>query len=1116
MRSLKEQSKQSVVQVVDPQVYLRSVKKHLSEKQGLPAEHQRLTFTVAAAVDTAATTPPLPGSAESLLSGLDTWQALVYHNKKCVGRFIKPRLYSVSQFGDTREEQFADCPVQQLSIIYDCFKAACTDGPAKVSVPIVTADAFEQYRFTVVGRCEECNFVLPVTYQFSGQQVAYNLQKSLYTTKHQQSQAAAAGTVSALSPLITNSDLALNFGTGLELFSAVFEPEADSAWLKSSEDQAVAANGFTARGMLNTAPKGVRSNGRARTQSSSSIAGSSEDAVGSAQRRAPHQQPPAADFATDDALDLQSTINGAASTSLESDGDFLHPPMTRRSHRTSHLPSGSYTNGYAPSINQAYPQAQGGVPPELANAGYPGGHTRLTSSLQSLDLANNDWQIQRSGQGQHPPGQRWSRGGRPTGHDAGPATQPSSARVSPERMRDGHSESDAHPPVTSANLSYRPHKVSPGMRHAAYPAPASLSALYSEQGARPGASTLRQFDNRHGSGSMKCATEAAMLGSSGQMTGSFQEPRRMLADWQRPAPLQSRDMAAATDVERLLQQLTPVLSENDLNAGQLTLGDLWQWYLEPSLYGTEVLTMGGSRGPSVSYYVPYLSAMQLLLPLDNNAASQPPSAAAIHSAQMHQQQQQQPVSDSMQESADAQSVSHAEKHQRLAVPEQAAGQQAGHHQQPARASGSPRSSRVYQVEADWQPWPRQVQPLFELFDTELPFNRVPMHDKVQELAAGRLACGLPGSLLNSQPLAELHPASWFSVVWYPAYRIPDAPLNGRFLTFHHVTPQPRPSSSQQGIVTDASRNVRAPVQQAESPQREARRFRDVAGWVFPDERARSDPSTGATTSTVGTNTGVTALQQLRFLRELRARELRASGEESARVEPCPRNTDAYVSRDVASFAEASPTAECAMDCSEEQDLRRPAPCSYLQPGQQYQGTQRVSQASATASEDWGVQVCIEEVNLETGYVCGSMRAENVPKAKSPVVTFWEGDIIDNVNHSFITCKWGADKKIDVKHWPRFDGFEPLRKRVQNSGGRCGGLSTHTHIFMRWKERNFVNVGEDCGLTIAGFYYICISRQTGSIEGFYHDPHSSPFQKLQLRPLQAEWRQGYVSSQFEYR
>ena len=54
----------------------------------------------------------------------------------------------------------------------------------------------------------------------------------------------------------------------------------------------------------------------------------------------------------------------------------------------------------------------------------------------------------------------------------------------------------------------------------------------------------------------------------------------------------------------------------------------------------------------------------------------------------------------------------------------------------------------------------QVQPLLEVFDTELPFNRVPMHDKVQELAAGRLATDMPGSLLNDHLLSELHPASW--------------------------------------------------------------------------------------------------------------------------------------------------------------------------------------------------------------------------------------------------------------------------------------------------------------------------------------------------------------------
>ena len=32
---------------------------------------------------------------------------------------------------------------------------------------------------------------------------------------------------------------------------------------------------------------------------------------------------------------------------------------------------------------------------------------------------------------------------------------------------------------------------------------------------------------------------------------------------------------------------------------------------------------------------------------------------------------------------------------------------------------------------------------------------------------------------------------------------------------------------------------------------------------------------------------------------------------------------------------------------------------------------------------------LQECNLETGYICGSMLAENVPRAKAPVITFWE-------------------------------------------------------------------------------------------------------------------------------
>ena len=38
-----------------------------------------------------------------------------------------------------------------------------------------------------------------------------------------------------------------------------------------------------------------------------------------------------------------------------------------------------------------------------------------------------------------------------------------------------------------------------------------------------------------------------------------------------------------------------------------------------------------------------------------------------------------------------------------------------------------------------------------------------------------------------------------------------------------------------------------------------------------------------------------------------------------------------------------------------------------------------------------------------------------------------------------------------------------------------------------------------GLTISGFYYISLNRETGLIEGLYYDPGSSPYQFLTLNP-----------------
>ncbi|KAL3531796.1 hypothetical protein ACH5RR_005317 [Cinchona calisaya] len=129
-----------------------------------------------------------------------------------------------------------------------------------------------------------------------------------------------------------------------------------------------------------------------------------------------------------------------------------------------------------------------------------------------------------------------------------------------------------------------------------------------------------------------------------------------------------------------------------------------------------------------------------------------------------------------------------------------------------------------------------------------------------------------------------------------------------------------------------------------------------------------------------------------------------------------------------------------------------------------------------------------------------------------VVTFWEGEIVDTKN-TFFTNKWGATSEDDIKHWTKFLSFIPLLSQVEIDGGISLELSNYPYIFMRWKEQYFVNVGTDCGLTIAGFYYVCFSCSDGSINGFYYDPNSSPFQKLELKSIN-EGRSGFSFSTHE--
>ncbi|GAB4817493.1 hypothetical protein N2152v2_004539 [Parachlorella kessleri] len=216
-----------------------------------------------------------------------------------------------------------------------------------------------------------------------------------------------------------------------------------------------------------------------------------------------------------------------------------------------------------------------------------------------------------------------------------------------------------------------------------------------------------------------------------------------------------------------------------------------------------------------------------------------------------------------------------------------------------------------------------------------------------------------------------------------------------------------------------------------------------------------------------------------------------------------------------------------------QEALPPPACAFLRPGQCFQGRQRVAQIGVRKNEHWGVHVTIQGCDTARGYMCGTMEASNVPEAGStPVTTFFEGEVVDNVNHSFYTADWSACAQTDLRHWSKFEGFQALHlvrggqadgligvgggqeggEDVVKNRGRSSQLASYPYVFMRWKERYFVK-GSESRLTIAGFYYICVRRSDGQIEGLYYDPSSSPDQKLELGAL-AGGEAGHAFAHYE--
>ncbi|KAL6638976.1 hypothetical protein ACP70R_022706 [Stipagrostis hirtigluma subsp. patula] len=182
------------------------------------------------------------------------------------------------------------------------------------------------------------------------------------------------------------------------------------------------------------------------------------------------------------------------------------------------------------------------------------------------------------------------------------------------------------------------------------------------------------------------------------------------------------------------------------------LGDLWEAFNEWSFYGAGVpLVLNGSDSV-IQYYVPYLSAIQLYAD---------PSRLSARSRH--------PWEESDGESMDTSSEGSSETDvDRL------------------RGSSLEATCRLeggFQRN-DGEMHSPSTRPIFEYLETDPPFGREPLTDKVSILASK-----FPD--LKTLRSCDLLPTSWMSVAWYPIYRIPTGPtlkdLDACFLTFHYLS-----------------------------------------------------------------------------------------------------------------------------------------------------------------------------------------------------------------------------------------------------------------------------------------------------------------------------------------
>ncbi|XP_039136383.1 uncharacterized protein LOC120273747, partial [Dioscorea cayenensis subsp. rotundata] len=231
------------------------------------------------------------------------------------------------------------------------------------------------------------------------------------------------------------------------------------------------------------------------------------------------------------------------------------------------------------------------------------------------------------------------------------------------------------------------------------------------------------------------------------------------------SPSPGQPPAAAGNLDRFLDYTTPTVRaqyfpktsvrqwrscEGVDSCPYFNLGDLWESFNEWSAYGAGVpLVLNGSDSV-VQYYVPYLSAIQILV--DS-------SRLIMRSRRPGEESDGDTCQDTSSEGTE------------------------GEADQNLRPSSKHPVCQETFLSDDVEFCNLAERPIFEYFERDPPYAREPLADKISSLVSR-----FPD--LKTYKSCDLLPDSWISVAWYPIYRIPVGPtlrdLDACFLTFHSL------------------------------------------------------------------------------------------------------------------------------------------------------------------------------------------------------------------------------------------------------------------------------------------------------------------------------------------